>query len=213
MKVLVTSASCGSHCGNNVEPQNNYTTDFICLDSENYSTRNKSMRPRLVGKIPKMLAWHLYPGYDYYMWIDQLFNLNNPDAVSWFINELGDHDALFFAHPHRSSIYSEYDFCKTAMNDNNQYIIERYQDEDMDLQIKDYNLNQDYIDDLLIAAGAFIYKASLVENKNYNVMKEWFFHNCIYSVQDQISLPFLLKRLNINYKLINSNIYSFEYLK
>ncbi len=28
-------------------------------------------------------------------------------------------------------------------------------------------------------------------------MKEWFYHNCIWSVQDQLSLPYLLHKFKI----------------
>ena len=213
MKILVTSANCGGKCHNIVNKQINHDVEFICFDNFNnsYPSRSNSMHPRLVGKIPKMLSWYLYPNYDIYMWIDHRFSLLKNNSVDWFVNELSDYDAIFFAHPSRNKIYDEYHFCKSGIDGNNQYLSERYFDENMDMQINNYKLSNES-DNLLIAAGAFMYKAAIIKNIDYNIMKEWFFHNCIYSVQDQLSLPYLLKKFDINFKLITSNIFLHEYL-
>ena len=44
-------------------------------------------------------------------------------------------------------------------------------------------------------------------------MKEWFYHNCLWSVQDQLSLPYLLQKFKTNYKLFKGNVYNNEYTK
>ena len=73
--------------------------------------------------------------------------------------------------------------------------------------ITEYLNDKTFKDDTLIAAGAFVYSKKIIENKDYNIMKEWFYHNCKYSIQDQLSLPYLLHKFNINYKIIDENIF------
>ena len=204
----------GGHCGNSIVPQNTkHDVTFVCLDDTNFSKRPNAMHPRLTAKIPKMLAWELYPGYDLYMWIDQMFSIRNPDAIDWFVNELGDKDALFFPHSGRSSIKSELDFVMSLMKTGNQYLIPRYSGERMEEQVNKYLSDQTFKDDVLIEAGAFIFNSRIVNNVEHNVFKEWFYQNCLYSVQDQLSLPYVLKKFNIDFKLANTNIYDCKYLK
>lgn len=214
MRVLVIASNMGNVCRNSIVKQNNHDVDFICLDDNTFSNRDKSMQPRLVGKIPKMLAWKLYPGYDRYMWIDQMFSLRNPDAVDWFIKELGDdNDVLFFPHSARTSIKSEFEFVDSLMKVDNQYLISRYENERMKEQIDDYLNDDAFNDNFLIEAGAFMYNPRIVENKEHNVLKEWFYQNCLYSVQDQLSLPYVLQKFNIQIKFADTSIYDCKYLK
>ena len=52
--------------------------------------------------------------------------------------------------------------------------------------------------------GFFVYSKNLVKNKDFNLMKDWFFHNTIHSIQDQISFPYLLNKHKVKYKIFNS---------
>lgn len=214
MKILVTSANTESTLSNVCKEQiGDFEVDFICYNKTKIiNNRKNSLHPRLLGKIPKMLAWEHNTNYDYYIWIDSIFNFNNEYAVQWFLDKISDKDAAFFSHPHRNTVKSELDFCIENMKNGNEYLLGRYDGERMEEQVTSY-FNNGFNDNVLIAAGAFIYSKNLILNKSYNMMKEWFYHNCIFSVQDQLSLPYLLQMFDVKYKLINENIFACEYLK
>lgn len=156
---------------------------------------------------PKMLAWQMYGGYDVYLWIDAPFSMKKETSLQWYLDQLGDKDAAFFKHPNRNSIEEEYEFMDTLMSKGDNYLLQRYEGESMGGQVSRYLDDDGYTDDRLFACTSFIYTKKIVENKEYNVMKEWFFHNCIWSVQDQLSLPYLLHKFNINYNTINEDVY------
>lgn len=206
-RVLVLSAKMGSNSHNKMVPQIGVDAKHIRLNDLNYPTRAKSMHPRLVGKVPKMLGWELYPDYDYYVWVDGSFDIVNPNMVSSFLTLIQDKDLLLYSHPSRSCIWDEYEFCSVSMKSGNQYLLDRYEHENMETQYDLYLSNEDFVDDKLFAAGVFMYSKKLVENKEHNVMKEWFYHNCLYSVQDQLSLPYLLWKFNVSYNVIKEDIY------
>lgn len=211
MRVLVISARIGNVCNKNIPTQEGHDVKFVCLDSTNFATREKSMSPRMVSKIPKMLAWELYPGYDMYIWMDSNFKFSSPKFVNWFIKKMGDKDALFFKHPHgRTTIKSEADFLINQQNKGDRYIIDRCSGEDIENQINTYLKDENFVDNKLMACGIFAYKSTVVENKNCNLMKEWYYNVCRWNVRDQVSLPYALSKFNITYELINDNIYDFE---
>jgi ABC-type xylose transport system substrate-binding protein len=99
------------------------------------------------------------------------------------------------------------------MEAGNEYLLSRYAGERMREQVDEYYKDPKFQDDFLIEAGAFIYKSKIVENKEQNVFKDWFYQNCFYSVQDQLSLPYMLIKHNIDFKLADTNIYDCKYLK
>lgn len=211
-KVLVISANIGTSDTKSIVDQVEADVTFVYVNDLTYPLRKKVLHPRLIGKIPKMLAWELYPGYDFYIWLDNQFTFSKPDSVKWFISQLGKANAAFFEHPHRNTIKSEILFCVDRMNSGNQYLIDRYELEDMAGQVNAYLADSNFQDNLLIAAGAFIYRSSLVKNRDRNVMTDWYYHNCRWSVQDQLSLPYLLQKHNVDFTLIREDIFSAPYI-
>lgn len=211
MKVLVVSANMGYRTTNKVVPQD-VDVDFVCYNDDNFALRQKAMHPRMVAKIPKMLAWELKPGYDYYIWMDSYFNMNRSDSVSWFLKKINGADAAFFKHPNRDSIASEIDFITKEMEEGNQYLIGRCEGEDLQGQAEHYKAQNWYKDNQLFAACSFIYSSRLVQNTKWNMMKEWYYQVCTGSVRDQISLPYALQMFNVNYNEIDDNPFSCKYL-
>lgn len=203
----------GSVKNNIVIPQSGHSVDFICYNDSNFLKRSSSFTLRMTSKIPKMLGWLLSPGYDNYIWMDSRFNMRLSDSVDWFIRNLGNHEILLFKHPWRGTIIDEAVFIDEQVKKGHKILVEKTRGEDTLLQAKKLCEESWFIDDLLIAAGAFCYSAKLVEDKNYNVLKEWYFQTCIGSIRDQISLPYCLKKFNTDYIVIEKDVFKLKYLR
>jgi hypothetical protein len=98
------------------------------------------------------------------------------------------------------------------MENNDQYLIERYTGESFKEQVDEYLKDKTFVDDKLFACGFFAYSKKLVKNKDYNLMTDWFFHNCYWSIQDQLSLPYLLNKHKTDYKIFDFDIFSNKYV-
>jgi hypothetical protein len=186
----------------------NLNIDFFNYDDTNFPLRNNSLHPRLKGKIPKMLGW-MYDNekeYDYYIWADSKFTITN-QGIPELIRQIKNFDICLFKHPHRHTLLSEYNYIIQKMGEGDRYLIDRYNGENLQQQIKDYFSDKDFNDNELFACGLFIYSNRLIKDKEYNLLKEWYFHNSYYSIQDQLSLPYLLQKLKINHTTFNFNIF------
>ena len=217
MKIILTSCNFGDKQSlviNNQDEIDRLNIDVKIYNDLNTPSRLLSMHPRLKGKIPKMLEWLSSPGYDYYIWVDSKFTLNN-GIIETLINQLGDADLGLFKHSHRDSIKSELEFVNLLIEQGNHYLNSRYVGEHMDKQVADYLSDETFVDDKLFAAGCFIYRSKLVESREYNILKEWFFHNNLYSIQDQLSLPYLLhkfktKYITFDFDLLNTELMNYN---
>lgn len=210
MKVLVTTANFGGPTLRNYKEQDTaHEVSYISYNDDNFPRRDKAMHPRLKGKIPKMLAWELHPGYDYYIWLDSTFSIPRVDTIDWFVKQCKGANICLFKHSERNSIKQELAFMEKRMNEGYRFLREKYSGEPIREQVQSYV----YDDDILFECGAYIYSKKLVTDKNYNIMKEWFYHNCIWSVQDQLSLPYLVKKFNVKFKIFDTDIYNSPYVK
>ncbi len=214
-KVLVTTASFGSGLHSTWVPQKSskYKIVYNRVSADTETERLKAMHPRLRAKIPKMIVWEDHPGYDYYIWLDSRFSILDEFAVERLVDDCLDVDACFFKHVARSSVKQEVDFVISLMEAGNEYLLDRYQGERMREQVDNYSKDITWKDDVLFECGTFIYSKSVVSNREHNLMKEWFYHNCIWSVEDQLSLPYLIHKFNTNYKTLDGNVYSNKYFK
>lgn len=170
--------------------------DIINLTDANFPTR-KSLHPRLQAKIPKMLAYELYPGYDYYVWLDGNFSLKNENSVKHFVENCKGFDACFFDHPERKFVGEEFDYMMNNMP-HLEYLISRYGNDFFEEQKNLYYSNHQYSNANLHALGSFIYSKSIIEKQEFNIFQQWFYHCSRYSVQDQLSLPYLMLK-NIDF--------------
>jgi hypothetical protein len=178
-------------------------------NDNNYPLRDKSLHPRLKGKIPKMLEWMYDSNADYYIWIDAPFEITSHDFIQNTLKAIGDNDMCLCKHSsERSSIKEELECVKYGMQINNTYLTSRYSGEDMDRQVSMYLQDNSFVDNKLFEMGFFIYSKKLVENRNYNLMTDWFFHNSLYSIQDQLSIPYLLHKHNVKYTTFDFNVFS-----
>lgn len=216
-RVLVTTASFGTPLKSKWVHQitdDKYEIVFNRLSSDNNFSKKLSMSPRLRAKSERMLMWELYPGYDYYIWLDSSFSILRTDSIQWIIDQCtNDVDAVFFKHSQRDSVGSEFNFVYDELKKNNKYLLDRYYDEPLVEEINSYYLDSNFKDNFLIESGLFIYRNNIVQNKNYNIMKEWYYHNCKWTTLDQLSLPYLLQKFEIKYKFFDTTIYKNPYFK
>jgi hypothetical protein len=222
VKIALVSADLGSLRNNltssyvRQDIPANWSLDIHFFDDTNFAHRS-SLSPRMQAKIPKFLGYELAPGYDFYIWLDSAFVLSDRGAVAWFVKSCENFDMVVFRHPSRSSISEELNFILDGMKSGDSYLIDRYQDEPIEEQVKTYLADADFTDDSLYACGAFIYRKELFEQSSHNVLPLWFYHNARYTIQDQLSLPYLASSLKSSgdFKMgqFAEGIFSNKYIK
>ena len=216
-KVHIVTADFGDHVkGFNpklpYQLTKNFEVSFSVYNDNNTPSRSLSLHPRLKGKIPKMLEWMEFDA-DYYFWVDSKFKIISNIFVEEIITLLGEADFGLLKHPYRNSILSELEYMEHAMKEENErYLLDRYTGENMRKQVESYIGSDGFVDDKLFAMGFFVYTKNVVENKEWNIMKDWFFNNTYWSIQDQLSFPFLLSKHNINYKVFDFHLFNNPYV-
>jgi hypothetical protein len=179
----------------------NITTKFY--HDGNFASRENAMHPRLKGKIPKMLEW-MNADADYYVWMDEPFDIVSKNFGGILLDALGDKQMALFPHPWNKTIMQETYSIIDELKKGSPYHIPRYTGEPMETQMRMYREDPNFIDDKLFAMGFFIFRKDVVENRDYNLFTDWFFHNCLYTLQDQISFPYLLYKHGVTYNTITS---------
>ena len=175
-------------------------------DSNILNNRKNALHPRLKGKIPKMLEW-MNVDADYYIWLDAPFEIVSEHFIQNTLNSLGDSDICMCKHNARNTIKDEFNFVDSLMKNGNEYLNSRYSGEAMKEQVDVYLNDSTFVDTNLFEMGFFVYSKKLIENRDYNLMTDWFFHNCYYSVQDQLSIPYLLHKHKINYSTFEFDVF------
>ncbi|GFO68531.1 hypothetical protein GMLC_21100 [Geomonas limicola] len=219
LRVALISADLGGVRGNRTahyvaqELPEGWSLDVFFFDDATFPQR-ASLSPRLQAKIPKMLGYELAPGYDFYIWLDSSFILAHPQAVSWLVGVCRDKDLVLFRHPYRTSLGEELAYMQDQMQTGNGYLLERYQSEPVEDQVALYLADQGFRDERLFACGAFVYSGALTAAE-YNLLPLWFYHNARYSIQDQLSLPYLvstLERAGLKVGCFPEGIFTCRYL-
>jgi hypothetical protein len=182
----------------------NDSIDYFSLNDTNFPPR-KTLSPRLQAKIPKMLGWQLFPGYDRYVWVDASFMVISEHAVMWLLQEQGSMEIALFKHPDRGSMHEEAQFLREREND--PYIAARYEGE----WLKEQELETVTAEECgLYAAGIFIYMPS---GRIKAMTCDWWYHVTRYHINDQLSLPYLLKYHKVWVSVIKVNILETGYFK
>jgi hypothetical protein len=217
MRIAFVSANLG---GIDVDRQalhvkQDIDVDFFYYTDYNMPPRSDAMTPRLQAKIPKMLAFELVPDYDYYIWADACFTLSSEHAISWLIEQLGCSDIAVFRHQeHRSNIMSEYLFMQRHIAGVSgdayaqEYLTSRYGNEPVLDQIRTYYSDVRFTDTTLFSAGMFVYQNAANVRR---ALMDWFYQCARYSVQDQISLPYILSMNLLNVSVIDEDITNNKY--
>ena len=162
---------------------------------------NKSFHPRLRAKYFKMCSHHLHPEYKAYIWFDGTFTLK-PGFVEWAIDKLGEADCAFFSHVDRTNIVEELEHVVDGIRENDEYIITRYGDDPMTEQVETY-LKEMPLNSGLYQGGLFIRRNTPKVNAAFD---HWYIENTKWSVQDQLSLPYIIWKHGLTVNTIDSSL-------
>ena len=169
------------------------------------------LTPRLQYRIPKLFGWQMFPGYDYYIWLDGSMTLKRPDCVEWFMNQIGDNDIAFFKHPVRRNLRQEVEHIEQKLRENSKYIVPRYKN-GLHREFLNTILKTGYKDKNLFASTAFIYN----NNEQTQIfMSAWWTYQSRYYTVDQLAQTYAANigaKRGLKVKTINENLFKIGYL-
>lgn len=209
MKIAVLTANTGSFDKEYKPVEQSIPVDFYKFNDSNFPPRSKAMTPRLQARIPKMFGWQMAPGYDAYIWYDSSLAVTSKDMASWFLEQLGDADAVFLKHPDRNTVREEAAFIKENVAANHYYLAPRYAGELVDEQMKELSEFNGYEDNLLIASTTFMYRNTI---RVHDLMKEWWHHTSRYHIVDQLGLPYSIFKSGCKVNIIDDNYLHLKHL-
>ena len=134
------------------------------------------------------------------------------DSIQWMLSELSSREIVVFKHPYRSSIKAEFEYLTSEMLKGNSYLLQRYKGESLREQVETYLEDPDFKDESLYAMGAFAYSSKLVDSRD-NIMRAWFYENARFSIQDQLSFPYLCHLFSVDASVVATSIFECPYLE
>ena len=183
--------------------------DYFLFTDENFPPRFNAMTPRLQAKIPKFFGWQMVPGFDYYFWIDGNLVLSSPDALKYFFDSCQGYDIVVLKHPRRNNVKWEAGYLRRGLKQQSRYLTGRYENELLEQQMAEINSDKDFVDDLLVSGGIFMYRNTPEVQK---MLKEWWYHVSRYLIMDQCSFSYVLKKSGLKINIRPDNIYDCPYL-
>ena len=157
--------------------------------------------PRLAAKRPKMLPWN-YTDCDAAVWLDASFEVVNPAFGEWSREHLKTNDFVVWLHPEgRVDIRQEVEVC---------WFFDKYKDYPLREQLAAYVA--DGMPELwgLFACGTLGW---VFTEEAKRLGRYWYAENVNWSIQDQVSLPYLLWREGKRFGIWQANEYQNEYLR
>lgn len=208
MKIAILQANLGDF-DNPIDPiEQTIPVTFHRFTDENFPPI-AGLTPRMQYRIPKTHGWQMFPGYDYYIWLDGTVSFKRDDSAGWYLDQLGDSDMALFHHPGRKTMKQETDHIEEHLRLNKPYITPRYEN---GLHKEQYELcmqDPDFVDDKLWASTTFIYRNT---PKVQEMLKEWWYQGSRYFTVDQIVLPYLLWKYDLKVKDFDEPIYKTGYM-
>ena len=196
MKVHVVSAHFGSPPPwQHAIASHRHEVSYSYYSDTNTPSRLLAMHPRLKAKIPKMLEWRCVDA-DWYVWLDSSVRVLSEDLPAAVVDLAGDHPLVLFRHPHRNTISDELAAMLRAMRNGHSYLLSRYQGEPLAQQLKHYLADPHFQDEQLFWMGCFAYRREAAP-----MLQEWLLENITWTIQDQLSFPYVLARSGLSHAL------------
>jgi len=203
MKICVMTANLGKFDAEVLNVKQDIDHTFHRWTDENFPPIS-GLTSRLQYRIPKMFGWQMMPGFDYYLWLDGSMSLQDPTSLSWFVEKCKDHDIVLFKHPWRDTMKEETDYIEKKLKEGNNYITSRYKNGLHKEQLADCLMDKDFHDTRLYASTVFMYKDSAQVREMFRL---WWIHTSRYFTVDQIALPYVLWKSNLNVNMIEEDIF------
>ena len=166
----------------------------------NSPSRHLAMHPRLKAKIPKMLEWRFVES-DWYVWMDSSVRLIDEDPVDKILGFVKNKPLCLFRHSYGGSIAYEAKRVIKALEMKHPYIQDRYLGEPIKEQLLHYLGDPSFVDRNLFGMTFFVYHKSAT-----NLMEKWFLENMLWTIQDQLSFPYVLQKSGLDYSLFDGFI-------
>lgn len=146
--------------------------------------------PRLAAKFWKLRPDLACPDADVTIWVDGSIDILRPDLPELCLAALGDADAIFMRHPERDCIYAEVPASRMVPR--------KYGGMPLERQVEAYR-----------AAGHpehwGLFHCALMVRRNTPAVRAldeaWWAENVRWSIQDQLSLPPLLRTIPLDYRV------------
>jgi hypothetical protein len=168
--------------------------DYVCftddpdMRSSQWDVRRARARyphPRMSAKWFKALPQKALPEYSTTIWIDGGTRLLTPDFADVVLTALGDGVIALFKHPVRDTVRAEAEFCVP---------LPKYRDEPLMDQVQHYS-DKGFADDRGLFAGGILGRNRHSQARKLGRL--WLRENRRWSYQDQLSLPYLFWKLDI----------------
>lgn len=163
----------------------------------------KGWSPRMSAKYPKISPFD-YVGADAYVWIDAAFTVINPEFRVFCEQALEGNDIVVWEHPHRwhrNCLYPEAELSLT---------LPKYAGSKIQAQVDHYRAEGMPADFGLWACGSIVWR-NCPEAKAFS--KAWLAEIRRWSVQDQISFPYLVWKMSPKLGVFPANEMENPYLR
>jgi len=208
-KVAVISAVFGGMDSPKRMPEQTIPFDFFYFNDASIFPR-KEFSPRLRAKFFKLQSHRIreIAKYDIVIWIDGSFEITSNEFVSWVLSHLKKSSISVLKHPERSCIYEECKFVADLMGIGNTYLKSRYASEPIREQVNEYKKEGYPQNNGLYSCGLFARKQ---DEKTNHIFDDWWAENCKWSIQDQLSFPYVLWKNNMKVQEIKIDLFRNEY--
>jgi len=193
-KVAVISANLGGF--DNLIPHSAQSVeyDYFLYTDENFHPRYKVMTSRLQSRLPRCFGWQMVPDYDYYLWIDGNLRLKHPDSLKYFLDNISGYDVVALRHIYRPNIRQETRYIRKGVRQQSIYLVNRYDNELLDELYTLIQNDKDYIDDMLLHSGIFMYRNTA---KVQAALKELWYYITRYHICDQLTFVYALRKAGL----------------
>lgn len=175
--------------------------------------KNVDDHTRLVAKIPKMMFYKVVPHcYDYYVWLDSKFTIHAHwlDYLLWLIEKYPSHDLITSKHSVRHSVEEETLDMLKGLKAGYSSLWTKYYGADLAFQLNKYQHAVGFVDDRLNEMGMIVYSYRMLAKTQF--AEEWYAHNCYFTIQDQISFPFVSEKHRIKVASVGQSVYEVPFL-
>ncbi len=156
------------------------------------------VHPRFAAKHAKAQPFD-YTDADIAVWLDAGAVIQSRQTIEWLVDELGDHDMAMWLHPERNNVYDEAT-CSAAIG--------KYEGQHCRQQAEHYQSQG--LPDVLWATGCIVWRNT---DANRLLGRMWLSEMLRWSLQDQLSFPYVSWRCGIRPTPLNHKLWRNPYVR